>query len=334
MRQQREQVGGGGEASSQHPRELAQPVVVGGQRHVVRAGAADRGGDRRAALGLGGGERGADPRRGGVGLDGARRSPGRGARAGRRRAARASRGSVISIAVTAWRWASVRSGACHPSSRKSETTATRPRVRARRPTRSSAAAQRQPAAVPSGATPAPTSRRTAAKARAARARRQRRARGRAGRDDGDAAAAADGELRDRRGDALGDVGLQAQPGAERHRRAQVEHDPGRQRALGHVLADVRDAGARAGRRIELARVVARLVRAQLGELGARADARRPALARQRAAGAAGDPRGRAARPRRGRAARGPGGRVGRSASRRLRQAHGARGLDGRRAGGR
>ena len=78
----------GRRGSSQHPRELAQPVVVGGQGHVVRAGAADRRGDAGAALGLGGREGGADARRGGVGLDGVGRSPGRRARAGRRRAAR------------------------------------------------------------------------------------------------------------------------------------------------------------------------------------------------------------------------------------------------------
>ena len=310
----------GRRGSSQHPRELAQPVAVGGQRHVVRAGAADRLGDRGAALGLGGGEGGAHARRAGVGLDGARRSPGRAGRAGPTSGSSASRGSVTSTRSTAWRWASARSGACQPSSRKSETTATNPRVRARRPTRSSAAA--------SGARAA---------ARRARRRRRRAAARRRTRRGRRAAAASRSPARPRRrrrrgrrggpraarpsGDALGDVGLQPQAGAERHRGADVEHDPRGQRALGHVLADVRDAGARAGRGVEPAQVVAGLVRPQLRELGARAEPRRPALAGQRPAGAARDPRSSRADRVVGRAARGPGGRAGRRASRRLRQPH-------------
>ena len=48
-------------------------------------------------------------------------------------------------------------------------------------------------------------------------------------------------------------------------------EPGGQQPLGHVLADVRDAGAGGRRRVDLAHVVAGLVGAQLRQLGARAD---------------------------------------------------------------
>ena len=71
-------------------------------------------------------------------------------------------------------------------------------------------------------------------------------------------------------------------GAERHRRRDVEHEPGRQRPLGHVQAHVRLAHARGGGRVDLAHVVADLVGAQLRELGAGAEAGGAPVARQRA----------------------------------------------------
>ena len=106
---------------------------------------------------------------------------------------------------------------------------------------------------------------------------------RAEHDQPDAAGAAHAEPPEHERDALGDVGLQPLGGAERHRRRDVEHDPRRQRPLGHVQADVRlAAGARGRRRIDVADVVADLVRAQLGELDAEADAGGATVAGQRA----------------------------------------------------
>jgi hypothetical protein len=123
----------------------------------------------------------------------------------------ASRGSVISIAVTVWRCASVRSGACQPSSRKSETTVMSPRVRARRWARSSAAASGSSGAAASGATPAPTSRRSAANARRPERGGSTAAAGAPAVTAATRPAAAHGEPADGRGDALGDVGLQRCP---------------------------------------------------------------------------------------------------------------------------
>ena len=92
--------------------------------------------------------------------------------------------------------------------------------------------------------------------------------------------AAHGQVAEHERHALGDVGLQPLRRAEGHRRRDVEHDPRRQRALGHVQAHVRLARARGRRRVDLAHVVADLVRAQLRELGAGAHARGAAIARQ------------------------------------------------------
>ena len=83
-------------------------------------------------------------------------------------------------------------------------------------------------------------------------------------------------------DALGDVGLQPQRAPEGHRGRHVDRDPRGQRALGHVQAHVRLAGARRRRRVDVADVVADLVRAELRELGARPDARGAPVAGQRA----------------------------------------------------
>jgi hypothetical protein len=88
--------------------------------------------------------------------------------------------------------------------------------------------------------------------------------------------------------ALGDVGLEALGGAERHRRGDVERQPRRQRALRHLQPDVRLAGARRRGRVDAPDVVADDVGPQLGELGAGADAGRPPVARQRAGDAVRD----------------------------------------------
>ena len=71
-------------------------------------------------------------------------------------------------------------------------------------------------------------------------------------------------------------------GAERHRRRDVEHDPGRQRPLGHVQPHVRLPGPRGRGGVEVAHVVAGLVGAQLRQLGADADAGGAAVAGQAA----------------------------------------------------
>ena len=70
---------------------------------------------------------------------------------------------------------------------------------------------------------------------------------------------------------LGDVGLSPLGGAERHRRRDVEHEPGHEHALGEVDADVRLAGPRGHVPLDPADVVAGLVGTHLRELAARAE---------------------------------------------------------------
>ena len=106
------------------------------------------------------------------------------------------------------------------------------------------------------------------------------------REHGQPAAVARGGAADDVRDALGDVGLQPVGGAERHRRGEVDDEPGREDPLGHLQAHVRDTGARARRGVELAHVVAELVGAQLRELGAAAHAGRRAIAGEHARPAA------------------------------------------------
>ena len=112
------------------------------------------------------------------------------------------------------------------------------------------------------------------------ARRQHPRRVGTERDKPDAPRPADAEPAEHERDAFGHIGLQAQRRAKRHRRRDVEHDPRRERALGHVHAHVRLAGARGGSGIDVAHVIANLVGAQLGELGPGADPGRPPVARQ------------------------------------------------------
>jgi hypothetical protein len=88
---------------------------------------------------------------------------------------------------------------------------------------------------------------------------------------------------------LGDVGLAALGGAERHRRRGVEHEPGHEGALGEVDPHVRRAGARGHVPVDLAHVVLdRLVGPDLRELAAPAEHRRAVIARQQPVDAAGD----------------------------------------------
>ena len=77
-------------------------------------------------------------------------------------------------------------------------------------------------------------------------------------------------------------------GAERHRRGRVEHEPGGQRPLAHVHAHVRLLHARGHVPVNVAHVVARVVRADHRQLGSGAHLRRQVLARHEALDAAQD----------------------------------------------
>ena len=147
-----------------------------------------------------------------------------------------------------------------------------PRARARRCTRVSASAIPAPVGAPSGTTPGLHEPADGRQRAAPAARRQQPDPLGAGDDDADAPAAPDREPRDDLRDPFGHVALEPVGGAERHRGGDVEDQPGGDRALGDLEADVRRAGARAGRGIEAAHVVARLVGPQLRDLGAGAEA--------------------------------------------------------------
>ena len=219
-----------------------------------------------------------------------------------------SRGSPTSTATTVWR-APRRAQRARPAGvaevRDDDDHAARPRqaLHARQRVRDPGAGGRRRRAT----TPDCTSRAHRRQRAAAAARRQQPDPLGAGDDDADAPAAADREPRDDLGDALGHVALEPVGGAERHRGGDVEHEPGRDRALGDLEADVRRAGARAGRRVEPADVVARLVGPQLRDLGAGAEAGGRGGRRAGPRTRAGAARGRAARPRRRAGAPGPGG---------------------------
>ena len=87
-------------------------------------------------------------------------------------------------------------------------------------------------------------------------------------DDAEAIAAPGGEPPDHERRALGDVRLATVRRAEVHRRGVVEQEPGRQLALRNVLADVRRHRSGGGVPVDLADVVARLVRPDAVELHA------------------------------------------------------------------
>ena len=193
------------------------------------------------------------------------------------------------------------------SPRKSEMITTRPARLASSPTLRSAPARPCGSLTPSTATP---SRKHAAQRDDPRPRAARRVDVDvpvAERDEPDAPGPPHGKAAEDGGDALGDVGLQSVGGPERHRRRDVEHDPRRQRAVGHVQTHVRLPGARGRCRVDVTNVVADLVRAQLAR--APCPGRRRPHAGRRAAPArpAVRARGRAPRAARRRSAPGPGG---------------------------
>ena len=189
-----------------------------------------------------------------------------------------SRGSTISTAITPWRARRACSGVSQSRSpRKSETITTRPRWRPSAAALSSAA--------PSEVAPAPrrsASRRSSA---SSASRPIRPWRGRMMRGSPPPKASTPSRLPrrvatwpDGQRDALGDVGLAAVGGAEGHRGAHVEHEPGGQRALAHVHAHVGLLQARGRVPVDVADVVAREVRADHRQLGALAGLRRQVLA--------------------------------------------------------
>ena len=111
-------------------------------------------------------------------------------------------------------------------------------------------------------------------------RREHSRRGGAERDEADAARPPHAEATEHERDALGHVRLQAARGPERHRGGDVEHDPGGERALGHVQADVSLPRAGGRRGVDMAHVVADLVRTKLSELHPDAHAGSAPIARQ------------------------------------------------------
>ena len=254
---------------------------------MPRAGPAQVGAQVVAAGALGGGEPLAQRVRGRVDLDELARVSGSFMTTTPASGSWTSLGSMTEMAMTAWRTATARSARCQPSPpRKSETTTTSPWCDAARRTRHSAFASASGRTGPSGATPSSSTWPTRASVR-------RPPRG--GRTRSFGAPAVSIAIRPPRRSAswemtlhgaLGDVALQPVGGPEGHRRRDVEHDPRRQRPLGDVQPHVGHAGPRARRRVEVAHVVADLVRAKLRELGAEADAGRAVLTGERAAGPA------------------------------------------------
>ena len=225
------------------------------------------------------------PRSGrGRGACACRRGPGgrsRGRRATGRRPATSccSRGSTISTAITPWRARRARSGASQSRSpRKSETITTSPRWRPSAAALPSARAERRRAgALVLGLAAQLGEQREQAQPALARAQDPRLAAAEG--EHAEPVAAARRDVADGQRDALGDVGLAAVGGAERHRGRDVEHEPGRQRALADVHAHVRLAQPRRRVPVDVADVVAREVRPDHRQLGAGAGLRRQVLAR-------------------------------------------------------
>ena len=231
-------------SSSQVAPKRQQPVLVGRQRDVVdpqaaqlaatssrrsRSSAANRSRTRRREVST-------SIRSPALGIDQRQVSdaPAAPPRADRRSRPRAPSGAP----------AASRAAAPRPAGRESrEITTTSPGWRASRATRRSAPAR------PS-ASCSPVGRDALGQHAAQRDHRRALSRAAAARavcaapnaDEPDAARSPDAEPPEHERHALGDVGLQPPRGPERHRRRHVEHDPGRQRALGHVQADVRLAG--------------------------------------------------------------------------------------------
>ena len=216
------------------------------QAHVLGARAAQRRGQRLAALGLGGGEALAQPRPTSCRPRRGARSRGRRARGGPRRAAPPRAGRRPRPPGRCGGRAATRSARCHPSARKSETTTTRPGLRG-----PGAATRQRPSASPpssprpSGATPSAASRCTEASAPAPAARRQqpddrRRRRPAAA----TRPAAAHGQAGEDDGDALGHVALQPRrrcrtPWRPTRRARSTSSAPARGRAGGRAATSVR-----------------------------------------------------------------------------------------------
>ena len=99
-------------------------------------------------------------------------------------------------------------------------------------------------------------------------------------DEAEPVAAAAGEVAERERDPFGHVGLPPLGGAERHRRRDVEREPGHEHALGEVDADVGLAGPRGHVPLDPADVVAGHVGTHLGELAALAEHGRAVVAGQ------------------------------------------------------
>ena len=98
------------------------------------------------------------------------------------------------------------------------------------------------------------------------------------RERADSVPASRGDMSERERDALDDVRLAAVPRAEAHRGRHVEHEPGRDGALGDVHPHVQLVLARRRVPVDAPDVVSVRVRPDLCELGAAAQPRRPVLA--------------------------------------------------------
>ena len=191
-----------------------------------------------------------------------------------------SRGSRTSTASTPWRARSARSAALPVArARGSPTRRRRARARARAPPSAAPPRRATSRRCPSSGSAIAQLGQQPEQPGAPLARRQHARLVAAERDDAEPVAAPRRDVADRERDALGDVGLAPQRRAERHRRRDVEHQPRRHRALADVHAHVRLAHPRGHVPVDVADVVARLVRPDHRQLGAGADLRRQVVAR-------------------------------------------------------
>ena len=103
--------------------------------------------------------------------------------------------------------------------------------------------------------------------------------------DPEAIAASGDEASDDERGTLGNVGLAPVRGPEVHRRGGVEDEPGRELAVRHVLAELRDAGAGGRVPVDAADVIARFVRPDAVEVQPLPEAAAPVVAGHPAADA-------------------------------------------------
>ena len=170
--------------------------------------------------------------------------------------------------MTAWRPAtSVRAGIQSRGPRKSETTTTTPGVVRIGADQREGTGGRCLAAALLGRLGGDGAQEAEHPAIAAGRRRDVLAAGAEG-DDAEPVAAPGREATDDEGGALGHVGLAPVGRPEVHRRGVVEQEPGRQLPVRHVLADLRDERPGGGVPVDLANVVAGLVRPDAVELEA------------------------------------------------------------------